>query len=81
VLQCYVSPTSFLGGAGEGSLDGTTVRIVPTTHSTLILHLVGTNLFVAANFLEDRTTQKSNTRQVRFWEIRSDICNKLEAVV
>lgn len=46
--------TSFLGGSGEGSFHGSAVGIIPPTHSTLILHLVRTNLSVTAHFLKER---------------------------
>lgn len=43
--------TGFLWRAGEGSLDGAAVRVVSATDATLILHLVGADLPVAAHFL------------------------------
>lgn len=43
--------TGFLWRAGEGTLDGAAVRVVSATDAALVLHLVGADLPVAANFL------------------------------
>ena len=43
--------TVLFWGLGERQLHGATVRVVPLTHSTLVLLLVGADLLVAADVL------------------------------
>lgn len=51
--------TRFLWCSSKSSFDGATVRVVPTADATFVLHLVGADLSVAANFLK---TEKTTTR-------------------
>lgn len=57
--------TGFLWRAGEGSLDGAAVRVVSATDAALVLHLVGADLPVAANFLS--TVTRHRGRCLHLW--------------
>lgn len=50
--------TSFLGHTSEGSFHSSAVGVVTPTHTTLILHLIGSNFPVTANFLKEREREK-----------------------
>lgn len=58
--------TGFLWRAGEGSLDGAAVRVVSATDAALVLHLVGADLPVAANFLIRATRHRKMFVFVKF---------------
>lgn len=46
--------TGFLRHTSEGSFYSSAVGVVTSTHTTLILHLIGANFPVAAHFLKKR---------------------------